>query len=45
MNNTNKDCFINLRVSVDMRKSIYNRAKDLEVSVSELLRDIISENI
>lgn len=45
MNNTNKDSFVILRVTAEMRKSIYSKAKDLEVSVSELLREIISENI
>lgn len=45
MNRTNKDSFIILRVTAEMRKKIYKRAEDMNVSVSELLRDIISENI
>lgn len=45
MNKTNKDSFIILRVTAEMRKEIYNKAKDMDVSVSSLLRDILSENI
>lgn len=45
MNKTNKDGFVILRVTAEMRKEIYKKAKDMEISVSELLRVIISENI
>jgi antitoxin component of RelBE/YafQ-DinJ toxin-antitoxin module len=45
MNKTNKDSFIILRVTAEMRKEIYRKAKDMNVTVSSLLRDILSENI
>lgn len=45
MNKSNKDSFVILRVTAEMRKAIYKKAKDMEVTVSELLREIISENI
>lgn len=44
-NKTNKDSFIILRVTAEMRKEIYRKAKDMNVTVSSLLRDILSENI
>ena len=43
--NKNKDSFIILRVTAEMRKVIYKKAEDMNISVSELLRDIISESI
>lgn len=45
MYDMNKDSFIILRVTAEMRKKIYNKAKDMDVTVSSLLRDILSENI
>ena len=43
--NTNKDSFVILRVTAEMRKAIYKKAKDMEVSVSNLIREILSESI
>lgn len=43
--NKNKDCFVLFRVTTDMRKAIYKKAEEMNISVSELLRDIISESI
>lgn len=43
--NKNKEAFLILRVTAEMRKAIYNKARDMDVSVSSLLREILSENI
>jgi hypothetical protein len=43
--NDNKTGFIILRVTAEMRNKIYKKANDINVTVSSLLRDILSENI
>lgn len=43
--NTNKDSFVILRVTAEMRKAIYKKAKEMEVTVSNLVREILEASI
>lgn len=45
MKNINKDSFVILRVTAEMRKAIYKKAKDMEITVSNLIREILETNI
>lgn len=42
---TNKDSFVILRVTAEMRKAIYKKADEMGVSVSNLVREILEVNI